>query len=65
MELQAELLKESMAEPLKTVLGLKSVQLGKTLSLKQMTTRTHYPGTHKIDAFLNGHAVPLGEFELS
>lgn len=42
-----------------------TVALGKTLSLQQMTTRTHYPGVHRVELVLNGRAQPLGEFELA
>jgi len=42
-----------------------TVVLSKKISLAQMTTRRHYPGIHKIDVILNGHAQPLGEFELT
>jgi 3-methyladenine DNA glycosylase AlkC len=35
-----------------------------TIALIQRTTRTHYPGTHRIDALVNGAAHPLGAFEL-
>lgn len=41
-----------------------SAPLGKSISLAPMTTRKHYPGTHRVDALINGLAVPLGEFEL-
>ena len=34
------------------------------LSLQQRTTRTHYPGLHRIEALVNGMAYALGEFEL-
>jgi 3-methyladenine DNA glycosylase AlkC len=40
------------------------VQLRKSLSLAQLTTRTHYPGRHMVDAMINGHAYPLGTFDL-
>jgi 3-methyladenine DNA glycosylase AlkC len=40
------------------------VFLKKTVSLKPMTTRTHYPGQHRLDILLNGRAKPLGTFEL-
>ncbi len=40
------------------------VQISKTLSLAQMTTRTHYPGTHAVEVVLNGVTRPLGTFEL-
>jgi 3-methyladenine DNA glycosylase AlkC len=42
-----------------------TVTLGKTLSLAQMTTRTHYPGHHAVALLLNGRAHPLGHFELT
>ena len=34
------------------------------LSLQQRTTRTHYPGQHRVEALVNGVAYPIGEFEL-
>jgi len=37
----------------------------KQISLAEMTTRKHYPGLHKVDAILNGHARPLGSFHLT
>ncbi|MDR4480540.1 MAG: DNA alkylation repair protein [Nitrospira sp.] len=40
------------------------VQLRKTLSLAQLTTRTHYPGVHQVDVLVNGRAYPLGTFDL-
>ncbi len=42
-----------------------TVAVGKTLSLQQMTTRTHYPGAHLVELVLNGRPQPLGQFELS
>nr|WP_060985927.1 hypothetical protein [uncultured Acidovorax sp.] len=39
--------------------------VGKTLSLQQMTTRTHYPGAHRVELVLNGRPQPLGQFQLS
>ena len=41
-----------------------SVSFKKTVSLKPMTTRKHYPGQHRVDILLNGRAKPLGTFEL-
>lgn len=41
-----------------------ATRLQKKLSLAQMTTRKHYPGTHRAELLLNGRAVPLGDFEL-
>ena len=37
----------------------------KTLSLAQLTTRTHYPGRHAVEVLINGQAYPLGTFELT
>ncbi|MCO5356127.1 DNA alkylation repair protein [Acidovorax kalamii] len=42
-----------------------TVAVGKTLSLQQMTTRTHYPGAHQVELVLNGRPQPLGQFQLS
>ena len=42
-----------------------AVQLRKVVRLHNMTTRRHYTGTHKVDALLNGSALPLGAFEIS
>ncbi len=36
----------------------------KRLSLKNLTTRKHYPGVHRMAAVINGRAVALGEFVL-
>lgn len=41
-----------------------SLSLSKQLSLAQMTTRTHYPGRHKLELLLNGRAHALGHFDL-
>jgi hypothetical protein len=38
--------------------------LEKTLSLRQMTTRTHYPGSHRVELALNGQAHAVATFEL-
>ena len=37
----------------------------KTLSLAQLTTRRHYPGTHRVEVLVNGRAYPLGVFHLT
>ena len=37
----------------------------KKVSLKEMTTRKHYPGRHAVDALINGRIEPLGFFDLS
>ncbi len=34
------------------------------LSFRQMTTRTHYPGRHRIEALVNGKVMPVAEFSL-
>lgn len=41
-----------------------SVAIEKTLSLRQMSTRTHHPGRHRVEIALNGHVHPLGHFDL-
>jgi 3-methyladenine DNA glycosylase AlkC len=41
-----------------------TVRLSKKVSLREMTTRKHYPGVHKVDAVLNGRIEPLGPFVL-
>ena len=41
-----------------------TVALSKKISLKEMTTRTHYAGIHRVEIVLNGRVAPLGEFEL-
>lgn len=40
------------------------IRLEKNISLVVMTTRRLYPGEHRVEALLNGIAVPLGAFEL-
>ncbi|HTD90223.1 MAG TPA: DNA alkylation repair protein [Burkholderiales bacterium] len=37
---------------------------GKRWSLKDLTTRKHHAGTHKVEVVINGCATPLGKFEL-
>jgi hypothetical protein len=41
-----------------------SVAIEKTLSLRQMSTRTHHPGRHRVEIALNGQAHPVGHFDL-
>lgn len=41
-----------------------SLPLSKRLLLSQLTTRTHYPGTHKVELLINGRSHPLGQFDL-
>jgi len=38
--------------------------LRRTLSLRQHTTRTHYPGLHRVELLVNGETRPGGDFEL-
>lgn len=38
--------------------------LSATVSFAAMTTRKHYPGTHRVDLLVNGEARTLGEFEV-
>jgi 3-methyladenine DNA glycosylase AlkC len=55
------------------VFKLKAVELlpnqsqifSKRVSLKPMTTRTLYPGLHKVEVIVNGINMPLGDFDLS
>ena len=36
--------------------------LAKSISLRQHTTRTHFPGEHRVEAVVNGATRPLGTF---
>jgi 3-methyladenine DNA glycosylase AlkC len=38
------------------------IRLGKTVSFREMTTRKHYPGTHRVEILVNGRAYPAGAF---
>lgn len=38
--------------------------LGKSVSLKQMTTRTHHPGRHAVHARVNGVTHCIGHFDV-
>lgn len=40
-------------------------RLRKSVSLKPMTTRRHYPGTHRVELLLNGRVQSLGHFVLT
>ena len=40
------------------------VSVTKKIGLRQLTTRKHYPGVHKVEALLNGRRVALGSFTL-
>ncbi|MEP6971747.1 MAG: DNA alkylation repair protein [Betaproteobacteria bacterium] len=44
--------------------GHDAVRLRKTIALTDMTTRKHYPGMHRVEALVNGRAMPLGQFTL-
>ncbi len=48
-----------------TLKGGEQVSLSKKLSLVKMSTRTLYPGTHKVELIVNGQSYPVGEFELA
>jgi 3-methyladenine DNA glycosylase AlkC len=39
-----------------------SAHLSTKVSLRQMTTRKHYPGKHTVEVLVNGTAFPVGEF---
>jgi 3-methyladenine DNA glycosylase AlkC len=41
-----------------------SVQLSKTISLAQHTTRTHYPGQHRVEVLVNGRPSRTGVFDI-
>lgn len=38
--------------------------ISKRISLKQQTTRTHYPGRHAVEVLINGKSIPASHFEL-
>lgn len=44
---------------------MESIRLSKSLALTQFTTRTHYPGIHRIELLMNGCAYPLGRFHVT
>lgn len=39
-----------------------SERLSSSISFRPMTTRTHHPGRHRLEALVNGAAHPLGNF---
>ncbi len=41
-----------------------TVRLHKQISCKEMSTRRHYPGEHRIDLLVNGQVFHLGAFDL-
>jgi hypothetical protein len=47
-----------------TLAPRETVRLAKKISLKEMTTRKHYPGKHAVDVMLNGRAVLAGTFHV-
>jgi hypothetical protein len=42
-----------------------AVRLAKRVSLAQHTTRTHHPGTHRIEVLVNGAVRASAEFEVA
>ncbi len=40
------------------------IEVGKAISLAQMSTRRHYPGKHRVEVMINGVVSPLGDFSL-
>jgi 3-methyladenine DNA glycosylase AlkC len=42
-----------------------SATLRKSVSVKQHSTRTHYPGIHRVEVQLNGQTIEGGQFELT
>jgi len=42
----------------------KKAKVRKTVSVAQQSTRTHYPGTHRIEVMLNGVVYPGGTFKV-
>lgn len=45
-------------------LGAETVRLRKKISLKEMTTRRHYAGSHPVELVINGRTRPIGAFSL-
>jgi hypothetical protein len=41
-----------------------SARLVKTISLAQHTTRTHYPGRHRVEVLVNGRVSGTGAFDV-
>ncbi|MBC7841504.1 MAG: DNA alkylation repair protein [Gemmatimonadaceae bacterium] len=39
-----------------------TIELRKTISLEDLTTRRHYPGEHNVDVQINGVATSIGSF---
>jgi hypothetical protein len=49
----------------RTLDGLGATTVSKTISLAQQSTRTHYPGLHRVEVQINGATHDGGEFELA
>ena len=47
-----------------TVAAGATENFGKTLSLREMTTRKHFAGLHRVEVLVNGRAFVVGGFEL-
>lgn len=41
-----------------------AIGIAHRLPLRQMTTRRHHAGRHRVEVVVNGHALPLGAFDL-
>jgi len=41
-----------------------AIRLRKKISLRDLTTRRHYPGLHRVDVLVNGSASRIGAFEV-
>lgn len=41
-----------------------TLEVAKTITLADLTTRRHYPGHHAVELRINGMALPVGGFEL-
>ena len=48
----------------RTIGGGETALVRKTISLKQHSTRTHYPGEHLVEVQINGTTMPGGEFDI-
>jgi hypothetical protein len=51
--------------PLLTLAAGSEARVTKRVTLAQLTTRTHYPGRHRVEVVVNGVATPVGTFELT
>lgn len=69
VDLRVHFLKASGATSAKVFRGAEvsvdgSAQVRRTISFRQHSTRRHYPGTHRIEALINGVPVALGAVEV-